>query len=154
MKRELEFKVNGNDFKILIEPRLTLLQVLRNELGLTGTKESCNIGECGACTVILDGKAIKSCNILAVQANGKEIITIEGLANNGNLHSLQQAFIENGAMQCGFCTPGMIMSAKALLDENPYPTEEEVRIAILGNLCRCTGYNKIVKAILSVRNKE
>ncbi len=154
MKRELEFKVNGNDFKILIEPRLTLLQVLRNELGLTGTKESCNIGECGACTVILDGKALKSCNILAVQANGKEIITIEGLANNGNLHSLQQAFIENGAMQCGFCTPGMIMSAKALLDENPYPTEEEVRIAILGNLCRCTGYNKIVKAILSVRNKE
>ncbi|MBI4267338.1 MAG: (2Fe-2S)-binding protein, partial [Chloroflexi bacterium] len=127
----------------------TLLEVIRDKFQLTGTKESCSLGDCGACTVILDGKAVNSCLVLAVAARGKEVLTIEGLRNEAGLHPIQKAFIEHGAVQCGFCTPGMILSAKALLDENPTPTENEVREAIAGNLCRCTGYVKIIEAILS-----
>jgi carbon-monoxide dehydrogenase small subunit len=129
--------------------------LIREDLELTGTKEGCGLGECGTCTVLLDGKPIKSCITLAVQANGREVTTIEGLEkSDGTLHPLQQAFIDHGAIQCGFCTPGMILSGKALLDENPRPTELEVRQAIAGNLCRCTGYQKIVEAILSVASKS
>ncbi len=137
-----------------VEPRRTLLELIREDLELTGTKEGCGLGECGTCTVLLDGKPIKSCITLAVQANGREVTTIEGLEKaDGTLHPLQQAFIDHGAIQCGFCTPGMVLSAKALLDENPKPTELEVRQAIAGNLCRCTGYQKIVEAILSAANR-
>jgi aerobic-type carbon monoxide dehydrogenase small subunit (CoxS/CutS family) len=124
-----------------------LLEVIREKLELTGTKEACSLGECGACTVILDGKAVNSCLVLAVEAKGKEILTIEGLRQNGELHPLQKAFIDEGAVQCGFCTPGMILSAKALLDKNPDPDEDEIKEALAGNLCRCTGYVKIVKAV-------
>jgi carbon-monoxide dehydrogenase small subunit len=120
---------------------------LREDLGLTGTKHGCGLGDCGACTVILDGKAVNSCLVLAIQANGSEVLTIEGLAEKGKLHPLQQAFVDKGAIQCGFCTPGMILSAKALLEEKPNPTELEIRTALSGNLCRCTGYQKIVEAI-------
>ena len=126
----------------------TLLDVLREQLGLTGTKNGCDAGDCGACTVIMDGKAILSCLTPVLQAAGKEIITVEGLAQEGKLHPLQEAFIECGAVQCGFCTPGMLLSAKALLDQNPSPTQEEVKVAISGNLCRCTGYKKIIDAIM------
>lgn len=150
MKQLVKLVVNGTDYEVAVEPRRTLLSVIRDELGLTGTKEGCGTGECGACTVVLDGKPVNSCLLLAVAADGLEILTIEGLADNGELHPLQSAFVEHGAIQCGFCTPGMILSAKVLLDENPNPTEEEVRAAIAGNLCRCTGYDKIVEAILSV----
>lgn len=153
MKQVLTLKINGEEHELLAEPRTTLVEVLRNHLGLTGTKEACSCGTCGACTVLLDGKAVKSCLILAVQAGGHEIATIEGLAQNGRLHPLQQAFIDKGAVQCGYCTPGMILSAKALLDENPNPTEEEVRAGIAGNICRCTGYVKIVEAILSASGR-
>ena len=153
MKQVLTLKINGEEHELLAEPRTTLVEVLRNHLGLTGTKEACSCGTCGACTVLLDGKAVKSCLILAVQAGGHEITTIEGLAENGRLHPLQQAFIDKGAVQCGYCTPGMILSAKALLDENPNPTEEEVRAGIAGNICRCTGYVKIVEAILSASGR-
>ena len=124
------------------------VKVLRNDLGLTGTKEACNTGSCGVCTVLIDGKAVKSCTVLAFQAEDKDILTIEGLSKNG-LHSLQQAFIDHFAVQCGFCTPGMILAAKALLDENPDPTEEEVRFGLAGNFCRCTGHVKIVEAVLA-----
>lgn len=153
MKQLISLKVNGEDYEIEVDPRRTLLEVLRDELGLTGTKESCGIGECGACTVLMDGKAILSCLTLAVEANGKDVLTIEGLAKDGELHPLQEAFVEHGAIQCGFCTPGMILSAKALLDKNPRPTKEEVRSGIAGNLCRCTGYAKIVEAILAASQK-
>jgi carbon-monoxide dehydrogenase small subunit len=130
------------------------LELLREDLDLIGTKEGCSSGECGTCTVLLDGKAIKSCITLAVQANGKEVTTIEGVENpDGTLHPLQQAFIEHGSIQCGYCTPGMVLSAKALLEENSKPTEQEVRHAIAGNLCRCTGYQKIVEAILAAAAK-
>ena len=151
MKVQLHLKVNGMEHKIEVEPRRTLLELIREDLELTGTKEGCSLGECGTCTVLLDGRPIKSCITLAVQANGREVTTIEGLeGSDGTLHPLQQAFMEHGAIQCGFCTPGMVLSAKALLDENPRPTEMEVRQAIAGNLCRCTGYQKIVEAILAV----
>lgn len=150
MKKQLELKVNGKLRILTVDSNRTLLQVLREDLGLTGTKEACDSGGCGSCTVLLDGRPAYSCLILAVDAQGKDIITIEGLARDGCLHPLQEAFIEHGAIQCGFCTPGMLLSAKALLDENPRPTEKEVREAISGNLCRCTGYKKIVEAILSV----
>lgn len=150
-KQPVRLVVNGEPYELAVEPRTTLVELLREELRLTGTKEGCGIGVCGACTVLLDGKAIKSCLVLALKANGKEIMTIEGLAKKGELHPLQKAFIDHGAIQCGYCTPGMILSAKALLDENPHPTEEEVRMAMVGNLCRCTGYVKILEAILSVR---
>jgi carbon-monoxide dehydrogenase small subunit len=149
LKQLIELNVNGEIHEVPIEPRTTLLHVLREDLGLTGTKKGCDIGDCGACTVLIDGKPIISCLTLAIEAQGKEILTIEGLSKNGKLHPLQQAFIDHFAVQCGFCTPGMILSAKALLDKNSSPTEEEVRGAISGNLCRCTGYVKIVEAILA-----
>ena len=153
MKQLIELRVNGETYEVAIEPRRTLLEVLRNNLGLTGAKNACDTGDCGACTVIIEGKPVVSCLVLAIEAQGKEIITIEGIAKNGNLHPLQQAFVEHGAIQCGFCTPGMILSAKALLDETPKPSEAEVRQGIAGNLCRCTGYTKIVEAILAVSQK-
>jgi len=149
MKQPVTLRVNGETYELSIDVRRTLLEVLRDELNLTGTKEGCGTGDCGACTVLLDGTPIASCLTLAVEAQGKEISTIEGLAENGQLHPVQRAFIEHGAIQCGFCTPGMIMSAKALLDKNPQPTETEAREAISGNYCRCTGYTKIVEAILA-----
>lgn len=147
MKQEIELKVNGELVKVQVEPRRTLLEVLRENLGLTGTKESCNKGDCGACTVLINGKPVLSCLSLAIEAQGKDILTIEGLAKGYELHPIQQAFVDHGAIQCGFCTPGMIMSAKALLDKNPNPTEGEIRDGISGNICRCTGYLKIVEAI-------
>ena len=154
MKVLIQLKVNGMAYKMEVEPRRTLLELIREDLELTGTKEGCGLGECGTCTVLLGGKPIKSCITLAVQANGRKVTTIEGLEKaDGTLHPLQQAFIDHGAIQCGFCTPGMVLSAKALLDENPKPTELEVRQAIAGNLCRCTGYQKIVEAILSAANR-
>ncbi len=147
--------VNGFPYEAEVEPRRTLLELLREDFELTGTKEGCGLGECGTCTVLLDGRPIKSCITLAVQANGKEITTIEGLEKpDGTLHPIQQAFIDHGAIQCGFCTPGMVLSAKALLDENSRPTELDVRRAIAGNLCRCTGYQKIVEAILATVEKK
>jgi carbon-monoxide dehydrogenase small subunit len=147
MKKELKFVVNGDSYDIWVEPNTLLVQVLRDELGLRGTKRSCDSGSCCACTVILNGKAVKSCSMLALQANGKEVLTIEGLANGAELHPIQQAFIDNWAFQCGFCTSGQIMAAKALLDENANPTREEIQMAMDGHLCRCTGYNMINEAI-------
>jgi carbon-monoxide dehydrogenase small subunit len=148
MKKMIKFVLNGEPVEVEIVPHLTLLQLLRDELELTGTKEGCGMGECGACTVLLDGKSVNSCIFPAMEADGKSVITIEGLADaQGKLHPIQKAFIEHGAIQCGFCTPGMVLSAKALLDENPKPTEEEIRMGIAGNLCRCTGYLQIVQAI-------
>ncbi len=148
MKKKVSFALNGESIEIEIEPHLTLLQVLREKLELTGTKEGCGMGECGACTVLLDGKTINSCIFPAVEAEGKSITTIEGVIDvQGNLHPIQKAFVEYGAIQCGFCTPGMVLSAKALLDEKPKPTEEEIRNSIAGNLCRCTGYLQIIQAI-------
>lgn len=149
-KVEIKLKVNGETHLMEVEPRMTLLDFLRNELNLTGTKEGCGEGDCGACTVVVDGMAVNSCIMLAVEADGKDVLTIEGVADGDNLHPIQQSFIENGAIQCGFCTPGMILTAKTFLEENPSPTELEVRKAIAGNLCRCTGYDKIVKSILAV----
>ena len=154
MKQLIELRVNGEVYEIAIQPWRTLLEVLRGDIGLTGAKRGCDEGDCGACTVILDGKPVASCLVLAVEAQGKDILTIEGLAENGQLHPLQSAFVEHGAIQCGFCTPGMILSAKALLDTNPKPTEEEVRRGISGNLCRCTGYTKIVEAIMAASEKS
>lgn len=147
MKSFIQLTVNGQSVDAAVEPNLTLLQFLREDLGLTGTKHGCGLGDCGACTVILDGQAVNSCLVLAIHANGREVLTIEGLAEDGKLHPIQQAFVDKGSIQCGFCTPGMILSAKALLDANPKPTEQEIRMAISGNLCRCTGYQKIVEAI-------
>lgn len=143
----IEFTVNGTGYSIDVDPCKRLLDVLREDLGLTGTKEGCGEGECGACTVIVDGLAVNSCLMLVGQVRGKEIITVEGLEKDGELDRLQEAFINNGAVQCGYCTPGMLMSCKALLMKNPHPTEEEIRVAISGNLCRCTGYTKIVAAV-------
>jgi carbon-monoxide dehydrogenase small subunit len=148
MKRTISFTLNGEPIELEIEPHLTLLQLLRDKLELTGTKEGCGMGECGACTVLLNGKTVNSCIFPAMEVDGKNVTTIEGLTDvKGNLHPIQKAFIEYGAIQCGFCTPGMVLSAKALLDENPKPTEEEIRSGIAGNLCRCTGYLQIVQAI-------
>jgi len=149
-KQLIKLRVNGKDYELFIEPWKLLLEVLRDELNLVGVKEGCCSGYCGSCTVLIDGKAVKSCSVLARQAAGKEIITIEGLATDGQLHPVQQSFIDHFAVQCGFCIPGMILTAKALLDENPNPTEEEVKMGLVGNLCRCTGYVKIVEAILAV----
>lgn len=149
MKHRVELKVNGDDYEVYIEPWKTLAQMLRDELGLTGTKEGCDTGNCGACSVIMAGKLVKSCLVLAPRAQGKEILTIEGLATKEGLHPIQQAFIDHFAVQCGYCTPGMILAAKALLDENPHPTEDDVKEGLAGNLCRCTGYVKIVEAVLA-----
>lgn len=153
MKHLVELKINGETYGLAVEPWRTLQAVLRDDLGFTGAKEACSTGDCGACTVIMDGKTVASCLVLAVEAHGKEILTIEGLAKDGQLHPLQEAFVELGAIQCGYCTPGMILSAKSLLDENPKPNEAEVKNAIAGNLCRCTGYTKIIEAILAASLK-
>ena len=147
MYKEIELNVNGQVYQLRVSPHETLLDVLRDRLRLTGAKRGCDMGECGACTVIISGKTVYSCSVLAVEASDKPITTIEGLSENGKLHPIQQAFIDNGAVQCGFCTPGMILSTKVLLDNNPNPSEEEIRAGISGNLCRCTGYSKIVEAI-------
>lgn len=146
-KITITLKVNGSNYQVQTKPAATLLNLLRDELELTGTKDGCQEGECGTCTVLLDGAPVNSCLTLAAQCNGKEIVTIEGIAINGNLHPVQQAFVESGAVQCGFCTPGMILSAVALLNSNPSPSDTEIRSAIAGNLCRCTGYNKIIDAV-------
>jgi carbon-monoxide dehydrogenase small subunit len=147
---QLRMKLNGHEVMVDIKPDALLIDVLRNQMQLTGTKEACGQGECGACTVLLDGEPVTSCLLPALKAQGREVITVEGLSPTGELHPLQKAFVEHGAVQCGFCTPGMLMSAKALLDRNPNPTEEEIKQAISGNLCRCTGYAKIVEAIKAV----
>ncbi len=149
MKQLITLNVNGDSCEVAVDPHRTLLEVLRMDLGLSGTKEGCGIGECGACTVLMDGEAVLACLVLAMDARGKEILTIEGLATDGQLDPLQKAFVEYGAIQCGFCTPGMVLSAKGFLAKTPRPSEEEVKRAIGGNLCRCTGYNKIVEAIMA-----
>jgi carbon-monoxide dehydrogenase small subunit len=145
-EKTIEFTINGRKRKLTVRPNELLLNVIRDDLGLTGTKYGCGTGECGACTVLVDGKAVLSCLTLAISVDGKDITTVEGIAGE-KLHPIQQAFLDEGAIQCGFCTPGMVVTAKALLDENPKPTEEEIREYIKGNLCRCTGYVNIVKAI-------
>jgi carbon-monoxide dehydrogenase small subunit len=150
MRHQITLTVNGETEFIEVESHRTLLQVLREELDLTGTKDGCNGGECGACTVLFDGEPVNACLVLAVEADGHEVVTIEGLAQDGALDPLQRAFINRNAVQCGFCTPGMIISARALLDRNPHPSEMEIRQAIAGNLCRCTGYARIVEAVESV----
>ena len=147
LKREIWIQVNGFRYDLLVRPHWTLLDVLRDEIGLTGTKASCGKGECGACTVIMEGVAILSCLTLAIRAHGKSILTIEGLAKEGKLDPLQDAFVQYGAIQCGFCSPGMIMASRALLDKNPHPTEDEIKRALSGNFCRCTGYVKIIEAV-------
>ena len=148
----MKVKINGKEHEIASGQATTLLEVLRYELRLTGTKEGCGTGNCGSCTVLVDGRAVNSCLVLIGEVEGKEITTIEGMSPQGILHPLQQAFINEGAVQCGFCTPGVLLTAKAFLDSNPHPTEFQVRQAIAGNLCRCTGYDKIVRAIMSVAN--
>ena len=148
MKRVVAVTINGERQDLALEPYRSLLDVLRNEVGLTGTKKGCDVGDCGACTVLLDGKPVNSCLVLGVEVAGCDVVTIEGLQSGPErLHPLQEAFMQHGAAQCGFCTPGFIMMAKALLDENPAPTEDEIRFGIAGNICRCTGYTKIVTAI-------
>lgn len=154
MKKELRLTVNGEAHELYVEPKSLLMDVLRDQLGLTGAKRSCDTNTCGACTVILNGMAVHSCSILALQANGGEVLTVEGLAKKTELNPLQKAFLDYGSVQCGFCTPGMLMSAKALLDKNPTPTKEQMKEAIDGNLCRCTGYNSIIRAITAVANGE
>jgi carbon-monoxide dehydrogenase small subunit len=148
MKKHIALRINNQDYELLVADNETLAQVLRGtQVNLTGTKQGCETGDCGACTVLMDGKPVNSCLVLAVQASNHEITTIEGLAENGKLHPIQEAFIEAGAVQCGFCAPGMILKAKALLDTNPKPTRQEIRKAFVGNLCRCTGYFKIINAV-------
>ncbi|MGH7875191.1 MAG: (2Fe-2S)-binding protein [Candidatus Binatia bacterium] len=154
MKRALTLQVNDEEQQLEVEPNRLLLHVLREDLGFTGTKEGCSIGVCGACSVIVDGNLVSSCLTLAVACEGKQVETIEGLARDGKLHPLQQAFIEFGGFQCGVCTPGQIMAAKALLDENPHPSEEEVKEWMSGNLCRCTGYYKIFESVMAVVNNK
>ncbi|OPY68951.1 MAG: Nicotinate dehydrogenase small FeS subunit [Syntrophorhabdaceae bacterium PtaU1.Bin034] len=143
----ITINVNGENHELLVKPSATLLDVIREDLGLTGAKEGCGVGECGACTVIMDGETVNACLILAVEADGRQITTIEGLANGDGLHPVQQAFVDIGGMQCGFCTPGMVLSAKALLDKNQNPTDEEIRKGLEGNFCRCTGYTKIIQSV-------
>jgi carbon-monoxide dehydrogenase small subunit len=154
MKIIVSITVNGIPYEIAVEPRKTLLEFLREDLGLTGTKKGCGIGDCGACTVLLDGVATFSCLTLAIQADGCSVETVEGLAKDGKLNKLQQAFVEQGAIQCGFCTPGMLMTSTALLRDNSHPDEQEIRRSISGNLCRCTGYQKIVEAIQAVSEES
>jgi len=143
----IELKINGEIYTVAVKPNETLLDVLRDKIGLTGTKKGCDTGQCGACTVLLDGRPVPSCLMLAMDAKNRDILTIEGVARDGVLDPLQEAFVNEGAVQCGYCTPGMILSAKALLDRNPKPSEQEIKEAISGNLCRCTGYVKIIQAI-------
>jgi len=150
---QITLVINGVEHEVISLPYRTLLDVLREDLHLTGTKNGCETGECGACTVLMDGKPVNSCLVLIGQAEGHRIETIEGLSKNGELHPLQKAFVEKGAVQCGFCTPGMIMASKALLDENPHPKREEIRSALSGNLCRCTGYTKIIDAVEAAAQK-
>jgi len=150
MKVEATLNVNGTDFPVQIDPHLSLLKAVRDEIGLTGSKEGCDDSECGACMMLLDGRPVNSCSYLALQAEGREVITVEGLAGAEGLAPLQRAFLEQGGVQCGFCTPGMLVSASALLRANPNPTEDEIRIALAGNLCRCTGYDGIVRAVRNV----
>ncbi len=150
MKHVVQLNINGDIHEVLVSSNQTLLEVLRDKLGLMGTKRGCDLGACGACTVLIDGEGYLSCITLALDAVGKEITTIEGLSQEGDLHPLQRAFVEKGAVQCGFCTPGMILTAKALLDEEERSTEESIKKKMAGNLCRCTGYKKIVEAVLSV----
>jgi carbon-monoxide dehydrogenase small subunit len=154
MKKIISFTVNGIVREVAVEPRRTLLEVLRDDLGLTGTKNGCGIGDCGACTVLVDGVATFSCLTLAVQVEGCSVETVEGLAADGKLDKLQQAFVDHGAIQCGYCTPGMLMTVTELLRRNPHPNEKQIRTAISGNLCRCTGYQKIVEAIQAVSGEE
>jgi aerobic-type carbon monoxide dehydrogenase small subunit (CoxS/CutS family) len=145
--KAIKVKVNGKAYELSVPPWRTLLEVIREDLKLTGTKEGCGQGECGSCTVIMGGKTVNSCLVLAMETDGQEIVTVEGLADGEKLHPVQEAFVEHAGMQCGFCTPGMIMSAKALLDRNPNPSEVEIREGIAGNFCRCTGYTKIIESI-------
>jgi carbon-monoxide dehydrogenase small subunit len=147
-KVHVQTQINGEEMEFLCEPRQSLLEVLRDVLGLTGSKEGCNNGNCGACSVLLDGVLVNSCCVLGVEAGGREVVTIEGIASPAGLHPLQQKFLEHAALQCGICTPGFIVAAKALLDRNPHPTEHQVRHWLAGNLCRCTGYDKIIRAVL------
>ncbi len=149
----LSFTVNGRSYEIEVEPHEILLDVIRDRLGLTGVKRSCDVQVCGACTLLLDGRPVSACTTLAFEARGREVLTIEGLAENGKLHPLQEAFIQYGGFQCGFCTPGMILAAKVLLDENPSPTEEQIKHFMHGNICRCTGYKKIIESILAAAKK-
>jgi len=154
MKKELKFKVNGQPYDIFVKPKTLLVEVLRDLIGLTGTKRGCNSSSCGACTVMLNGVSVKSCSMLALQANGAEVVTVEGLAKGNELSPLQKAFLDHGAFQCGFCTPGMLMSSTALLTENPKPTKEQIKEGIDGNICRCTGYNSIIRAVTAVVKGE
>lgn len=149
----IKLTVNGAIHELSVKPHATLLDVIREDLGLTGTKEGCGNGECGACTVIIDGRTANSCITLAVEANGKEITTIEGLSRGEKLHPIQEAFVEVGGMQCGFCTPGMVLSSKTLLEANPNPTEEQIRKGLEGNFCRCTGYTKIIESVKAAAEK-
>lgn len=154
MKQAIELNINGDVHEILVATHHTLLEVLRDQLGLMGTKRGCDLGACGACTVLLDGEAYLSCLMLAVDATGKQVLTIEGLSEAGDLHPLQSAFVDQGALQCGFCTPGMILTAKAILDEEKHPTEEVIKQKMAGNLCRCTGYKKVVEAVMNVAEES
>lgn len=153
-KKQIKLEVNGFEYDLFIKPQWTLLDVLRDELGLTGTKKGCDKGECGACTVIMDGEAILSCLVLAIQAQGKDILTIEGLSQGGKLDPIQDSFVKYGAIQCGFCTPGMIMASRAMLNKTPHPSKEEIKIGLSGNLCRCTGYVKIIEAVQKASSIE
>jgi aerobic-type carbon monoxide dehydrogenase small subunit (CoxS/CutS family) len=153
LKHSATISTNGVPYEVAIEPDRSLLSVLRTEIGLTGPKEGCDDSECGACMVLIDGKPVNACSYLALQAEGHEVTTVEGLSASDELHPLQRAFLEQGGVQCGFCTPGMLISAKALLDTNPQPTEDEVRLALSGNLCRCTGYQKIAQAVLQAADE-
>jgi aerobic carbon-monoxide dehydrogenase small subunit len=150
MKQGIQLRINGDNYEVLVSPNNTLLEVLRDNLGLMGTKRGCDLGACGACTVLINGETALSCIMLAMDAVGKEIETIEGVEEAGLLHPLQTAFVEKGGLQCGFCTPGMILTAKAVLDEEDHPTEDVIKKKMAGNLCRCTGYKKIVEAVMSV----
>jgi aerobic-type carbon monoxide dehydrogenase small subunit (CoxS/CutS family) len=154
MRKELRLVVNGQPYELYVKPKTLLVEVLRDHLGLTGTKRGCSSSSCGACTVILNGMAVKSCSILALQADGGEVLTVEGLASGSELHPLQEAFLDHGAFQCGFCTAGMLMSSKALLDENPKPSKDQIKEGIHGNICRCTGYNSIIRAVTAVVSGE
>jgi aerobic-type carbon monoxide dehydrogenase small subunit (CoxS/CutS family) len=153
MKKMIRLEINKETYEVEVENRRTLLEVIRDDLHLMGTKKMCDMGECGSCTVIMDGQAINSCLVLALDAEGKKIETIEGVAEGDQLHPIQEAFVNQGAIQCGFCTPGMVMTTKAFLEKNPNPTEEEIKVAISGNFCRCTGYVRIVEAIRTAADR-